>query len=76
MFRSAHLHKKFEELVKILREDPFLSPLEYEELKGDLKGYYSRRLNILHRLLYRVDEEKKEVIIVSAWTHDYYKIKR
>ena len=74
--RSAHLHKKFETLMTVLREDPFQSPPEFEELKGELKGYNSRRLNIQHRLVYRVDKEKKEVTIVSAWTHDYHKIRR
>lgn len=74
--RSAHLHKKFEMLVNILREDPFQTPPDFEELKGDLQGYYSRRLNIQHRLVYRVNKEAKDVTIVSAWSHDYDKINR
>jgi Txe/YoeB family toxin of toxin-antitoxin system len=30
---------------------------------------YSRRINIQHRLVYQVDNEKKRVKILMMWTH-------
>ena len=41
----------------------------YEKLSGDLKGYYSRRINVKHRLLYSIDEKNKLIKVVSVWSH-------
>ena len=65
--KSANLHKKFDELVAVIRENPYQPPPSYEKLVG--MPYYSRRLNIKHRLVYSVDEEKKEIVILSIWSH-------
>lgn len=65
--KGAKLHKKFDELVEILKENPYQTPPPYEKLVG--VPYYSRRLNIQHRLVYSVDEENKEVTILSVWSH-------
>ncbi|WP_337742539.1 Txe/YoeB family addiction module toxin [Fusobacterium gonidiaformans] len=56
-------------LIELLRKNPFEVPPFYEHLIGELKGLYSRRLNKQHRLVYRVLEEEKIVMIVSMWTH-------
>jgi toxin YoeB len=66
---SANLRSKAEELLELLREDPFLSPPRYEKLVGDLAGAYSRRINIQHRLVYQVLQEKGVVKILRMWTH-------
>ncbi|MDD4348800.1 MAG: Txe/YoeB family addiction module toxin [Opitutales bacterium] len=66
---NAHLKKHASALIGILREDPFRSPPRYESLKGDLQGCYSRRINIQHRLVYEVFEEKKTVHVLRMWTH-------
>ena len=55
------LKRKAQELLNILREEPYQNPPSYEKLVGDLKGAYSRRINIQHRLVYQVlDEEHNE----------------
>jgi Txe/YoeB family toxin of toxin-antitoxin system len=36
---------------------------------GDLKGLYSRRINIAHRLVYEVLKERKTVKVLRLWTH-------
>ncbi|MEL7067446.1 MAG: type II toxin-antitoxin system YoeB family toxin [Cyanobacteria bacterium J06581_3] len=36
---------------------------------GNLQGYYSRRINIKHRLVYSVNSKEKIVKIVSVWSH-------
>lgn len=66
---ASGLRPRAEELLKILEEDPFLSPPRYEKLVGDLDGAYSRRINIQHRLVYAVDEEAKAVKVIRMWTH-------
>jgi toxin YoeB len=66
---SANLRSKAEELLEILKENPFRNPPRYEKLVGDLAGSYSRRINIQHRLVYQVLEEERVVKILRMWTH-------
>nr|WP_223267102.1 Txe/YoeB family addiction module toxin [Chlorobium phaeovibrioides] len=44
-------------------------PPPFEQLAGDLAGVYSRRINIQHRLVYKVDDEKRTVQVIRLWTH-------
>ncbi len=66
---AADLKKKAEGLLRLLEDDPFRSPPPYEELVGDLRGAYSRRINIQHRLVYQVLEEEHSVKVIRMWTH-------
>lgn len=40
-----------------------------EELKHDLSGLYSRKINKKHRLIYSIKEEIETVYILSAYAH-------
>ncbi len=51
--KGSPLAPKAKELLELIREDPFASPPSFEALVGDLKGAYSRRINIQHRLATR-----------------------
>lgn len=66
---SSNLRPKAEALLKLLREDPFTNPPPFEKLVGDLAGAYSRRINIQHRLVYQVLEEKRTVKVLRMWSH-------
>lgn len=66
------LKKNVDNLLEILRENPFQNPPTYEKLSGSLNMFYSRRINSQHRLVYMVYKEKKIVEIVSMWTHYYW----
>ena len=68
IFRSG-LKLKVEELLLILEKNPFLNPPSYEKLNGDLKGFYSRRINVQHRLVYEVYIKLRVVKILSLWNH-------
>lgn len=67
--KSAGLSIKAKALVDLIKEDPFATPPSCEKLVGDLKGLYSRRINIKHRLVYQVYEDEKVIKIISLWTH-------
>lgn len=67
--RAAKLERKAKALIDILRENPYENPPPYEKLVGDLKGAYSRRINIKHRLIYEVFGDEKLVKIISLWTN-------
>jgi toxin YoeB len=47
-----------------VQRDPFSGIGKPEPLKGDLPGYWSRRIDDEHRLVYRVGD--KEVKILKA----------
>ena len=66
---SAGLKSKAESLLEILSEDPYQTPPPFEKLIGDLSGAYSRRINIQHRLVYQIENDKKVVKVIRMWTH-------
>lgn len=66
---SSGLKKKAAELLKLMEINPLQEPPRYEKLLGDLSGAYSRRINIQHRIVYQVLEDKKIVKIIRLWTH-------
>lgn len=66
---SSGLKPKAQELLEILRTDPFSNPPPYEKLVGDLAGAYSRRINIQHRLVYQVLEQERAVKVLRLWSH-------
>jgi toxin YoeB len=66
---AAGLKPNAQTLLDVLREDPLQSPPPYEELVGDLQGAFSRRLNIQHRLVYRVLADEHIVKVLRMWTH-------
>jgi toxin YoeB len=66
---GAGLKTQAKDLLFLLKENPFKTPPFYEKLVGNLKGFYSRRINIKHRMIYSVDTEKKVVHVLRMWTH-------
>jgi Txe/YoeB family toxin of toxin-antitoxin system len=66
---AAGLRDKAQALLDILEIDPFRNPPPYEKLVGDLRGAYSRRINIQHRLIYEVFRKEKTVRVLRMWTH-------
>jgi Txe/YoeB family toxin of toxin-antitoxin system len=66
---ASGLKSKAEEIIELLRDNPYQVPPSYEKLIGDLAGAYSRRLNIQHRIVYQIIEDVKTVKIIRMWTH-------
>jgi toxin YoeB len=66
---ASGLKAKAQELLAIIRENPFQNPPPYEKLVGDLSSAYSRRINIQHRLVYEVLQEQRTVKVLRMWSH-------
>lgn len=66
---ATGLRPAAERLLEIIRNNPWQSPPPVEKLVGDLAGAWSRRINIQHRLIYQIIEEKRTVKIIRMWTH-------
>lgn len=67
--KQAGLQSRVENLLTVLKDNPFQNPPSYEKLVGDLSGAYSRRINIQHRLVYQVLAKEKIVKVIQMWTH-------
>jgi toxin YoeB len=66
---ASGLKAKAELILNIVKENPYQNPPPYEKLVGDLKGAYSRRINIQHRLVYQVYENEHIIKVLRLWTH-------
>jgi len=67
--KGTHMAKKAKELLDIISDNPYADPPPLEALVGDLKGAYSRRINIQHRLVYSVVEDESVIKVLRLWTH-------
>ena len=67
--KQSKLANKAKQLIELIKENPYQNPPPYEKLIGDLNDLYSRRINIQHRLVYKVIEEQKVIRIISMWSH-------
>ena len=78
MLKGAGLDSKAKNLLNIIAQNPFQNPPLYEGLVGNLNGYYSRRINVQHRLVYQVYYEpvvvdgieyEGTIKVVRMWSH-------
>lgn len=61
------IFKKVNILIKEILRTPFTGTGKPEPLKHELSGYWSRRINDEHRLVYKVEED--EVLVISCMYH-------
>jgi toxin YoeB len=59
--------RKINELIKDIQKTPFEGKGKPEPLKYDLSGFWSRRIDREHRLVYQVEEKK--ILIYSCRYH-------
>ena len=61
------ISKKIDKLIKESLREPFDGIGKPEKLKGNLSGYWSRRITQEHRLVYKYEEDT--LIIASCRFH-------
>jgi toxin YoeB len=61
------LLKKINTLIKDIQRNPFDGIGKPEPLKANLSGYWSRRINSEHRLVYQIIQDK--IVIVACRFH-------
>ncbi len=59
--------KKINDLIKDIQRQPYEGLGKPEALKNNLSGYWSRRINHEHRLVYKVEDES--IIILQCRYH-------
>lgn len=60
---------KITALLKDIAEHPYTGIGKPKPLKYELAGYWSRRINSEHRIVYSVDEEVVRVYVLSMRYH-------
>jgi toxin YoeB len=61
--------RKIEKVFLELKEHPTTGTGKPEPLKGDYIGFWSRRLNHQHRLIYEIIDETVTVYVISMKAH-------
>ena len=56
------LLKRINRLITDIQRNPYEGTGKPEPLKHKLAGYWSRRINTEHRILYRVDEDSLHIV--------------
>ena len=64
---TPKLFDKIKILIENIQETPFVGLGKPEALKHQFKGFWSRRINIEHRLVYKVETD--EIIVVQCKGH-------
>jgi Txe/YoeB family toxin of toxin-antitoxin system len=79
--KQSGLARQAKDITEILMKNPYQSPPRFEKLAGDLCDYFSRRINIQHRCIYRILTNENElhdengviyagvVHVLRMWTH-------
>ncbi|MDA9368588.1 Txe/YoeB family addiction module toxin [Flavobacteriaceae bacterium] len=63
------LQKKISALLVSIVATPYHGIGKPEQLKGTLSGFWSRRISREHRLVYRVNDEKNQIEVISMRFH-------
>lgn len=64
---NKSIQEKIIKLISEISRNPFEGTGKPEALKHQLKGYWSRRINDEHRLVYKVTDD--QIIIISCKYH-------
>ncbi len=67
---NQKLLRRVNDLIRDTQRDPFRGIGKPEPLKGELSGYWSRRINAEHRLVYQVSND---VLIIISCRYHYSK---
>lgn len=64
---NKKIYNKIVDLVNAIQKEPFSGMGKPEPLKHQLKGYWSRRIDKVHRLVYEVT--KDSIIVIACKRH-------
>jgi len=65
--KDPKIYSKITHLINAILQNPFVGIGKPEPLKGELGGYWSRRINLEHRLVYSVSDDS--ITIISCRYH-------
>ena len=68
LVEDKKIYVKIIDLIESIANTPFKGIGKPEPLKGNLSGFWSRRINIEHKLVYKIE---KEVIYIVQCKYHY-----
>ena len=71
-WRKAGQKKTLQKIASLLEElqtHPTTGTGQVEQLKGNLQGFYSRRIDKASRMIYKIEENVVTVIVISLKGH-------
>jgi len=71
LYKFINLRRDIKEKIEILKENP-RKELNAHKLNGKLDGLWGCYLGYDIRIVYRIDEDKKEIIIFDIGSHKIY----
>jgi toxin YoeB len=66
--QDKHILKRINQLIQEISREPFAGVGKPEPLKHALSGYWSRRINDEHRIVYKVEGE---ALLIAQLRHHY-----
>ena len=63
--------EKIRDMIKDISRNPYKGLGKPEPLKGNLSGWWSRRINDEHRLVYQVTGKEKKTIVINQCRFHY-----
>ena len=64
--------KKINEFVRDISRNPFSGPGKPESLRGELSGWWSRRISSEHRLVYQVRGKADDQFVLNMMCRFHY----
>ena len=68
--QDRRLHARINKLIEVIERDPFRGIGKPEPLRHEWTGYWSRRINAEHRLVYKME---KGALYIAACRYHYGK---
>ncbi|QOR73907.1 Txe/YoeB family addiction module toxin [Cruoricaptor ignavus] len=63
---NKKLYKKIFDLISSISETPFSGIGKPEPLKNNLSGFWSRRINKEHRIVYKIKNDTIEILSIKG----------
>ena len=63
--------KRINKLIKAVEREPYAGIGKPEPLKGNLSGWWSRRINDFDRMIYRIEGDREKSLVIAALKGHY-----
>jgi toxin YoeB len=69
---NADILVRLNHIIKDIHRDPFKGIGKPEPLRGNLAGYWSRRITVEHRIVYKVEGKKPNQVLTIIQARFHY----
>ena len=66
--KGTHIEDRVRKVLNDLKVSP-KTVVTFKRLVNDLEGAFSVRVNIKHRIVFRINESTKTIMVLTMWGH-------